>query len=656
MKGRVYSTFYIATLYDKYISIMAPFVCYEILKIKKGKNKVFFLWILLFLSGIGVALTFSRTGLLLYIATLIILFFSFIFYKRFKEILGILFILICMFFLPGVKYSFMSAIDTLYSITGLSQYFDNSSAYGDESVSNGNVDSSLEYRDYYKSIGKVIINENSIDGIGLGNYSYIYNNQNIENYIENKEIVTHKYMYPHSSYIQLGAETGYVGVILFYLSLASTLLIICLFNHRKKFLLIYVFLLMLAIGYVEGVIYAKQFIYIFVIIFGLYLNKNEDNKKKINNNKITFLLLHLGYGGIESSTINTANALIDKYDIEIMSFYKLCNSQFNKLDNKIKIIYLFDGGPNKKEFIEALHNYKIFKLIKEGCRAINILIKKKIKVIKYIINCDSRFIVSTRYDFSVLLSKYGSSSSIKIAQEHHYHNNEKKYINILSNKYNNIDYLFALTKTLEKDYKEFLKNNNHTKVVLVPNMLYDIPDVNSSLKDKNIITVSRLDEGKRINEIIKIFSKIEDKDWKLYVVGDGNEYYNLNKLISDLDLDDKVILTGYKDKNEIEEYMLKSSIFLMASVTEGLPMVLLEAMSYGVPCIAYETASGVNDIIKDNENGYVITNRDENNYVNKLDILIKDINLRKQVGKKAKETAYTFSKEKVLDIWNKILK
>ncbi len=50
--------------------------------------------------------------------------------------------------------------------------------------------------------------------------------------------------------------------------------------------------------------------------------------------------------------------------------------------------------------------------------------------------------------FSALLSKYGNDNSVKIAQEHHYHNNNKRYINILKNKYYNIDYLFALTKKL----------------------------------------------------------------------------------------------------------------------------------------------------------------------------------------------------------------
>ena len=339
-----------------------------------------------------------------------------------------------------------------------------------------------------------------------------------------------------------------------------------------------------------------------------------------------------------------------------MSFYKLDKNQASKLNDKVKIKYLYDGGPNKEEFINAIHKRKFIKALKEGIKASDILIKKKIKVIKYIINCDAKYIISTRWEFSVLLSRYGNNYSVKIAQEHHYHNNNKKYINVIKNKYNNIDYLFALTKTLEKDYKNFLKeSNNHTKVVLMPNMLYDIPNKESKLKDKNIITVSRLDEGKRNDDIIKAFSKLKENDWKLYIIGDGKEYNNLNKLIEELKLEDRVILTGYKNKEEIEKYMLESSLFLMASVSEGLPMVLLEAMSYGIPCIAYHTDSGTDDIIKDNKNGYIINNRNEKEYINKIEKVIEDDKLRIKLGKEAKSTAYDFSKEKITEKWLKIL-
>lgn len=460
---------------------------------------------------------------------------------------------------------------------------------------------------------------------------------------------------------------GLIGFILFlfipiYYFIKTTIFI--LKNIKKCDLEIYMLYMGLgiffAISLVVGCtyIYTNFSIFLALIIFMLKIKVKllEDTKVSIKDNKISFLLLHLGYGGIESATINTANSLCDDYDIEIMSFYKLSETQANKLNDKIKVKYLYDDGPNKEEFLDAFHNHKIFNILKEGIRSVSILTKKKIRVINYIKNCDSKYIVSTRYDFSALLSKYGNDNSVKITQEHHYHNNNKRYINILKNKYYNIDYLFALTKTLEDDYKKFLIKNKHTKVVLVPNMLYYIPSKQSKLDKKNIITISRLDYGKRNDDIIRAFSKIKEKDWKLYIIGDGKEFNNLNKLINDLNMNDRIILTGYKNKEEIEEYMLKSSLFLMASETEGLPMVLLEAMSYGIPCIAYEIASGVNDIIDNNKNGYIIKNRNEEEYIEKIEKVINDSKLRNELGIEAKNKANEFSKEKIVNIWEKILK
>lgn len=464
---------------------------------------------------------------------------------------------------------------------------------------------------------------------------------------------------------------GYIGFslyclfILYFAFLGIKILILKPIKLISPKFVIFTFTILLSLFGAEysGALLRKTNANIYVsLLFALYYlylicsDNNDNYKVNINNNKITFLLLHLGYGGIESATINTANSLCDNYEVELVSFYNLKKNQNNKIDERIGIKYLYNGEPNKDEFVEALHGYRIFKVIKEGFRSINILIKKRVFVIRFIIHSDSKYIVSTRWEFSELLSKYGNNNVIKIAQEHHYHNNNNKYINVLKNKYYNINYLFALTKTLEEDYKKFLVKNKHTKVVLVPNMLYYMPSKQSKLDKKNIITVSRLDYGKRNDEIIKAFSKIKEKDWKLYIVGDGKEFNNLNKLINDLNMNERITLTGYKNKEEIEEYMLKSSLFLMASETEGLPMVLLEAMSYGIPCIAYEVASGVNDIIDNNKNGYIIKNRNEEEYIEKIEKVINDSKLRNELGIEAKNKVNEFSKEKIVKIWKKILK
>ena len=370
--------------------------------------------------------------------------------------------------------------------------------------------------------------------------------------------------------------------------------------------------------------------------------------------RITFLNLHLGFGGIESTTINTANSLCDKFEVEIIAFYNLPENQSKFLNNKIKVKYLFEGKPNKNEIKEAIESKNIIKILKELFKAIKILYKKNILIKKEIRNCQSDIIVSTRWDFSIKLSKYKPKKTLAIAQEHHHHNNNKKYIKVLQKKYKNIDYIFALTSSLEEDYKKFLKNNKNTKVVLMPNMISDINTKKSDLSTKHIISVGRLHEGKRINELIDIVSKCKNIE-KFYIIGNGEEYLNLKKQIQELKLNKKIELLGYMDHERIQAYLSNSSIFVMASISEGLPMVLLEAMNNGVPCIAYETDSGINDIIEDGKNGYVIKNRNEKDFITKLDGLLNDKETLKKFGKNAIKKTKTFSKENIVKRWEEII-
>ena len=78
-------------------------------------------------------------------------------------------------------------------------------------------------------------------------------------------------------------------------------------------------------------------------------------------------------------------------------------------------------------------------------------------------------------------------------------------------------------------------------------------------------------------------------------------------------------------------------------------------MSYGVPCIAYETDSGTSDIIDDTKNGYIIKNRNESEYIEKINDLIDDSKKLKEFSNNAIQKSKEFSKEEILKIWYKIL-
>ena len=133
------------------------------------------------------------------------------------------------------------------------------------------------------------------------------------------------------------------------------------------------------------------------------------------------------------------------------------------------------------------------------------------------------------------------------------------------------------------------------------------------------------------------------------------EKNNLLDLAKELKLGDKVIFHGYQNKEYINELLQDSSIYVMTSYTESFGLVLIEAMSYGIPCISYTSAQGANEIISDGIDGYLIENRNEDEMIDKISTLISDEKLRKKLGKNAKVNSRNFSGDNVLKKWTKII-
>ena len=126
--------------------------------------------------------------------------------------------------------------------------------------------------------------------------------------------------------------------------------------------------------------------------------------------KVTILALHLGYGGIEKCISSVSNMLAGDFEVDIISTYKLCDRPAFDIDNRVKINYLIDKGPNKKEIREALNKFKLITLFKELVKATKLLRNKKNLMIDAIKKCDSDYIISTRDIHNDWLGKYGSSN------------------------------------------------------------------------------------------------------------------------------------------------------------------------------------------------------------------------------------------------------
>ena len=372
--------------------------------------------------------------------------------------------------------------------------------------------------------------------------------------------------------------------------------------------------------------------------------------------KISILSLHLNYGGIERAVVSLANYLCNYYDVEIACTYKINEESSFKLDKRVNVKYLTDVVPNKKEFKSALKSFKLIKALKEGIKSIKILNLRKKTMIDYISNTDSDVIISTRLLFNKLLSKY-KKNQLTIGWEHNHYHGDMKYAKKIVNSVKKLDYFVLVSNNLKEFYSVKLENSK-CECVYIPNTLDFISDKVSNLKEKRMISVGRLSKEKGYMDLLDMSKTIfkEHKDWSLDIIGDGVERETLENYIKDNNLSDNVTLHGFKDKEFINKLLSKSSIYLMSSYTESFGIVLIEAMNFGVPVIAFSSAEGAREIIRNNKNGYLIDDRNKEEYIEKVNALIDNQDLRIKLGNEAKIDSKDYDPNIVYKKWIEIIK
>tara|TARA_R110000868_G_scaffold98253_1_gene270298 strand:- start:14917 stop:16014 length:1098 start_codon:yes stop_codon:yes gene_type:complete len=185
---------------------------------------------------------------------------------------------------------------------------------------------------------------------------------------------------------------------------------------------------------------------------------------------------------------------------------------------------------------------------------------------------------------------------------------------------------------------------------IIPNPSWLKVTADNPLENKKVITVARNSYEKGLDRLLSIWQKIALKhpDWILEIYGDGLE--PLETVAEKLNINSKVRF--HKPVINIEEKYKEASLFVMTSRFEGFPMVLIEAMASGLPCVAYDCPVGPRAIITNGENGILVQEGKEQLFVENLSSLIEDTSLRKQLGKNARESVADYDLDIIMLQWN----
>lgn len=381
----------------------------------------------------------------------------------------------------------------------------------------------------------------------------------------------------------------------------------------------------------------------------------NNSGERLMKNDIYITALHLEHGGVEMAISLMSNAFVKKgYNVTILSLYNLGDPAYS-ISPEVKIEYLTDVKPNKKEFLEAVRQKNPLKILKQGLYSLKVLRLKKTALIKRIKQIENGIIISTRNEHSVLLSKYGNKNVLKIAQLHHDHCFDKRLLSDIKNRYANIDYLTLLTDSLTQEIKELMKSKNeHTCCITMENFLdTEGFTVDFEKKEKIVIAVGRLHKVKGFDRLLKIWAKTVKMhpDWKLYLVGDGEEKQSLTDIADESGIKESVVFTGALSHDNVLAAMKRASVYAMTSHSEGFPFVLIEAMSCGLPVVAFDVRVGPKAIINDNRNGILVADGDFDSFGKALCELMENPELRLNYSKNAVERASDFTEEKIVEKW-----
>ncbi len=195
---------------------------------------------------------------------------------------------------------------------------------------------------------------------------------------------------------------------------------------------------------------------------------------------------------------------------------------------------------------------------------------------------------------------------------------------------------------------------NYSKVEVIPNPLTIEHSKRSTLKSKTVVTAGRLTAQKNFASLINAWRIVNKShpDWKLEIWGEGNLRNELQQQIEDLQLKDSANLMGYTD--DIISKFADASIFVCSSNFEGFGLVIIEAMSCGLPVVSYSCLCGPKDIVTEGEDGFLVSIGDEQIMAERINYLIEHFDSRLKMGQAALDKSKQYSSDIITSKWMKL--
>ncbi len=356
-------------------------------------------------------------------------------------------------------------------------------------------------------------------------------------------------------------------------------------------------------------------------------------------------------GGTVRTTFMTAGQLARDHEVEVVSAYRFAAKPRFDLDPRVRLRVLTDLRPASIKRVQRPAVARASRLIHPGdIRYHRFNLLTDAALLWFLRSLRDGVLIGTRPGLNLAIARHARRQVIRIGQDHLNLEYPPVLLRALAESYPRLDAVTALTEGTAAGYRELLGPG--ARVECIPNAAPANPGRRADPESRIVAAAGSLSRRKGFDRLLEAWARLAPShpDWRLRIFGDGPDRAALEQLIDQLGIRGSARLCGYSPR--LLESLESASVFAMTSRKEGFPMVILEAMSLGIPVVAYDCPTGPSDMITDGRDGFVVPNGRTRLLAESLAGLMGDADRRRRFGDAALEKAAAYGMDAIGARWN----